>query len=367
MDILFEDSNPGLAMWYDSLKAEQSIMLEMVQTVYYYEKTGDVEILTEGVMDVIKHIIYEIVAMIVKIKDTIKSFFTRMNSQSMEYGKLMDKYAQILHRREDIKPFDVEGFNFIISKDNCPDMYAADSIYTKYNAQLMAFNLYTSDKIRALIEDIKQGNKNFELRGKLLGISGGIKKEDLKSTAFMHYRDGQTETVKIKVDKKMVREIIANAMSVSAAKKWAITSQKETDKLLKDMEHFFKDVVPAKLKETQRAQDLSYGGRNGGLEDIDYKDTKVANVNDFMAYVNAMYHVTVEMANDVTVVFTEYISAITSKMNQDIYIVKKALMGSGIDVTEEFAIFDKYNSYPSTPNLNWAKVMEGCNTLGGDR
>ena len=361
MDIIFEESSASLPILYDALNAQQQILIETAQMLYQCQRSGDVEILTEGFGDIIQKIIDKIVDIIKKIRQAISQCLMRLNSRAMSYKKIMDKYAPEL-RDTNVMPFEVDGYDFTITGNSNPDISQVYAMYAKYNDTLMSFNKLSSDKVREICEEITGERELSDIRGRILGTNKPVGQATVKQEAFKFYRDGKSETTTLTVSSETIKDIIANYENIIDARKVAISNNKEVNRLLNDMERYFKVVIPKKLKETQSMSDLKYGD----LMTQDDNPDKIANIADFNAYVNAKYKQTVEIAHAVTAIYTEHIAAIDSKMKQDEFIVRKALDRAGQHLMESiFATFDKYNSYPATPNKNWAEVWEGCNLIGG--
>lgn len=371
MEILFEDSASCLSILYDSLQAQRKIMIETASLIYTAEKAGDMEIVEEGFIDILNRIADEIIAMIVRIRDTVRNFIMRLNSRSASYEKVMKKYCSEL-QDFDIQPFSIDGYDFKISNDTRPNVKVIHELYLAYNIRMLDFNKLTSDQVKEICEKVTSEGSLGKKRGDLLGISDSVKQTDLKERAFKYYRNGQSEVGEIKITKDEIRAIIADYPAVIAERKYTIDEQRTLNILLNDMERDFKVNIPKRMKETPTLKNALYNeGPIGVADDVKVngrvinQDVKIANLSDFNAYVNAKYKQTVAIATAVTTVYTARISAIESKMRQDEYIVREALDKKGRNVAEEFEIFDKYNSYPCTPNTNWASVTEGCNLIGG--
>ena len=350
MEILFEDSASCLSILYDSLQAQRKIMIETASLIYTAEKAGDMEIVGEGFIDILNRIADEIIAMIVRIRDTVRNFIMRLNSRSASYEKVMKKYCSEL-QDFDIQPFSIDGYDFKISNDTRPNVKVIHELYLAYNIRMLDFNKLTSDQVKEICEKVTSEGSLGKKRGDLLG---------------------QSEVGEIKITKDEIRAIIADYPAVIAERKYTIDEQRTLNILLNDMERDFKVNIPKRMKETPTLKNALYNeGPIGVADDVKVngrvinQDVKIANLSDFNAYVNAKYKQTVAIATAVTTVYTARISAIESKMRQDEYIVREALDKKGRNVAEEFEIFDKYNSYPCTPNTNWASVTEGCNLIGG--
>lgn len=365
MDIIFEESTPALPILYDALNAQAQLLIETAQVLYQYQKTGEPEILQEGLGDIIQRMIYEVVSMIQKIRSAIANLFMRLNSRAMSYEKIMKKYAPEL-RNADITPFSIEGYDFTVTDKSRPNITTVHGIYLKYNDLITRFSTLTSDKVREICEDITSERHLSATRANLLGVTGiAIPQSTIKQEAFKFYRNGKSETLEMTINKEIVQDIVNNYENVINERKMTMNENKEINVLLNDMERFFKVIVPKELKKTQDVSKLSYSGPM--VDSNKQIDGTITNIADFQSYVNAKYKQTVELAHAVTAVYTERIAAIDSKMKQDEHIVRQALDKIGKDDVklEGFEALDKCNSYPMAVNKNWAGVWEGCNILGG--
>lgn len=364
MDILFDDAVSSLPMTYDALMAQQQVMIETAQLMYMFEKTGDTDILQEGLMDIIESIKESVLRLIEKIRNAIKMMLMRLNSRAMSYKKLVEKYREELFNA-DIKSFDIEGYDFKVGTDTRPNVAAVHDIYIKYNDQIMIFDKLSTEKVREICSNIISEQALNLMRVKLLmgkEMWGGVKQSDLKDVSFQYYRNNTNAVVKMIITQKDIDEILTDYNNVIDERRATLSQQTEVNRLLNEMESFFKHVVPKKLKDTNSYTVAAF---NGPETPADIGTGQLSNIADFQTFVNAKYRQTVEMANAVATVFSERVAAIDSLMKQNEFIIRQALdyKGQNKTVNETMRLYDPYTTYPATINKNWAGVWEGCNLL----
>lgn len=365
MDILFDSAVSSLPMTYDALAAQQKVMIETAKVMYMFEKTGDTEILQEGFMDIVESIKESVLRLIEKVRNAIKQMLMRLNSRAMSYKKLVEKYREDLYGAN-IKSFEIEGYQFRLGTDSRPDVTSVHDIYLKYNDQIMIFDRLSPEKVREICDNIISEHALNSMRTRLLtgeNSWGGVRQSKLKDTSFQYYRNGSTEVGKMTITQKDIDEILLGYTAVIDERKFTLSQQTEVNKLLNDMESFFKHVVPKKVKDTSSYTVSTY---NGPEASTTLGTPQLTNIADFQTFVNAKYRQTVEMANAVATVFTERVAAIDNMMKQNEFIIRQALdyKGQGKTVNETMKLYDSYTTYPATVNENWTGVWEGCNLVG---
>lgn len=377
MDILFEDNISIAPIIYEAMEEQQQIMIEMASMLYNFQKTDNIEVVQEGFMDILEKVKEAVLNMIHKIRETIRNFIARLNSRSSSYDKVVKMCTEGGIDFDSVKPFTITGFNFKVGSDTRPDVRVVDKLYYEHNAGLVNFKQLTSDAVQKMCEEMTSSETLGKKRAELLGTSGSISQDDLKEAAFKFYRDGKSEAFDITISGANVRDVVKKQKSIKGEHKETIEEQKSINALLNRMETTFKTDLPnavKKYKDFSRATVTYIGGSSGvdaGVQDTHNEfdamnQGRITNISNVNNYINARYKQTVAIATAVTTVYTARIAALESKMRQDEHIIREAMKQSGRAVDESMRIFDKHNSYPMTPNMDWACVTEGCNLIGGE-
>lgn len=364
MEVLY-DSMSVLEALYDLKVHSQSVTEEIAIMSHNYKKTGDPEMLTEGCKDLLDLIISGIKSFIQKIRDLIKKHTMILNSYHMEYSKLIEKYSEVVMSAE-IQPFHIEGFNFTVLTNPRPDVSEVHGIIEEFNNDIAKFSSLTIEDIREL-KLRKSSDISFErLRGKVLGVSSRIDPQDFRKYAHSFYRGNSEYPNDIVIDKDYINTIIKNSEMLIKEKKTTSIDKDSIMGTLSRLEKFFSTKVSRLYDDIERVYNVSNLQKNGETSD-DSQRIEESEMSKLVMYLSNRYQQAVELSNIISVVFVERISAIKDQMNQESQIIRTALKQIQPAVFEGFMeTLENVNSYPPTPNTNWAPIWEGISTYGGD-
>ena len=364
MDILY-DSTSVLEALYDLVTTQGTVLEEIAVMNHNYKKTGDMDVLTEGVNDIIDLIISSVKKFIQKIKDYVIRKFMILNSYRMEYDKLIEKYRDVLQNAK-FDPFSIEGFEFTTLSRPRPNVKKAYDIIEEFNSTIAKFASLTTNDIRAINNEECSDIAIQRLRATILGTSERIAQEEFKKTCFMFYRNDREFASKIDVTEDLVKTILSNSGSLIAERKAVKTDKDMVMSVLNNMERFFSVKVSALYDDIKKTYSVHTLTKNG-MSDEDVYTLSERELGKLTMYLSCKYNMVVELANIISVVFAERLSAIDSQTNQELEILREVLKVQkgtleGFDHIER--VLATTNSFPPTPNPNWVQVWEGISDIG---
>ena len=363
MEILF-DSIPVLEALYDLQVSSNNVMKQKVVVSHNFSKTMDRDILTEGVSDILSLIRDGITAFINKIKKLINDCVMTLNSYTMEYNKLVEKYGSMLKSKE-FKPFEIEGFNFITLDVNKPDGSSVYKIIEDFNDDISKFNRYTSEDIREICMNAVSPSAFNNIRGKVLGNNKNIQDSDFGEYVYSYYRNGMTQPSMITVDPQYISALIDRSGKLLSEKKSTKSEKDYLMGILGRMEKFFSVKVASLYDDVQKTYSVPSLMKNGYSED-DAQRINESRLNDLINYMMMRYQQTVMLSNIVSLVYIERMSAIKDQINQDSQCLRLAIRRFGVVSENESLVntsLEECNTYPPTPNSNWAPILEGVITI----
>lgn len=367
MDEILIESFSALEALCDLHADYNTFCEEQVRMEYNYQKTKDLQVVEEGIGDILQFIVESFRRFIGKVRDLYNKAIMVMNSLGMEYSKLIDKYGDDLKRME-IPEKEIEGFQYSTLSVNPPNVGLVYQLLSEFNTHIAKFNQLTTEEIRTMYNDAMTEISVGRLRGKLIGDGGRIEADGLRSHIYQMYRSGYTYPVKLKVTKEMIGGIVDNSKALLQEKKLAGQQKLEVLNLLQRMEKFFS----VSLMDLYDDVDKSYNiralstelSKKGYEEDTVYRIREAA-MQNFSMYMTMRYNQVMEMSNVMTVLFTERLGAIKDQIDQERQIINMMLRLNvtafgGKSVKESFVpdALAKANSYPITPNPNWAPILE---------
>lgn len=363
MEVLF-DTVPILEALYDLQLSSNKVMEQSIIVSHNYDKTGDCDILTEGVNDVLSLIISGIKSFIAKIKEIVNKCIMALNSFGMEYEKLVKKYGASLSDA-DFKPFELEGFVFTTLTVNKPDDSSIYKIIEDFNNDIVKFNRYTSEDIRSICMDAVSPSKFNRVRGQILGNGQSIPDADFKKYVYKYYRNGFEQPTTVIIDPQYVKSVISRCDDLLSEKKAAKFEKETLLGVLGRMEKFFSVKVASLYDDVQRTYNVSSLQKSGYSEN-DAQRINESHFTDLTNYMMMRYQQVVTLSNIVSLIYIERISAIKDQINQDSQTIRMALRRAGIVMENEVLVskvIEEANAFPPTPNPNWAPILEGVSNL----
>lgn len=362
MEILY-DSASILEALYDLSLSQETLLEEIAIMKHNYKKTADMDVLTEGVGDIISLIISSVKKFIQKMKDFVVRKFLILNSYRMEYDKLIAKYGSVLAAAE-FDPFDIDGFQFTVLSRPRPNTGKVYEIIEEFNATIAKFSSLTMEDIRRINNEDCSAIAFQRLRAQVLGTSDRVSQEEFKKTCYMYYRNDKEFAETMSISKDTIGDILKNSGALIAEKKTIKTDKDATMNVLNNMERFFSVKVSDLYDDVKKRYHVN-GLSKGGTADTDSYALAETEMGKLTMYLSSRYQQVVELANIVSIIFVERMAAINDQMNQELQILREVLKVQGpMEGVER--ILEVANSYPPAPNTNWAPIWEGISDLGGE-
>lgn len=292
---------------------------------YYAVVEGDSTFVTEGLSDMV-HSFAEAIAKFIKaIKEFFLKFFRMFTSFSLNLQDFVKKYGEEL-RNVDCD-FEITGYNFTVMGSKDPDMSDFNKLVSTYNSALSNLKGTTKADIAKEGTEFLSEQNLAEMRARVLGVSGGIPKDDFVETVRKHYRGGEKDATKIQITNKEVVKIVDTANEMVALKKKAENDRDNIIQLLSKAEVFFNRKVGLVYKDGK----AKVGAKTFDVEDtsVKYGDTDIAYNESDLAKVTALasvkYNETKAVSGIINIVVTERANAFRDLVKQSRQIVGKAL------------------------------------------
>ena len=363
MDTLY-DSVSILEALYDLHSTQETLLEEVGIVRHNYKKTGDVEMLTEGVGDIITLIFSSIKKFIQKMKDFIVRKFLILNSYRMEYDKLIEKYGKTLAAAKFV-PFTIEGYRFTTLSRPRPNTGKVISIIDDFNTTIAKFQSLTMEDIRRINNEECSAVAFQRLRADVLGTTNRLSQEEFKKSCFMHYRNDQEFPEKITVDTTLINALLDGANALIAEKKIVKADKDTALSILNNMERFFSVKVSTLYDDIRKTYNL-HGLSKTGVADDSVQTMGEKELEKLTMYLSSRYQQVVELTSIISIVFVERMAAINDQTNQELQILREVLkLQTNYVADSTDLLLETVNSFPPTPNPNWAPVWDGISDMGG--
>lgn len=326
MDHILTEDLSILEAIYQFEDASIPMYMNLAESRYHAAISGDIDIVMEGVLDMVKSMGMAIRKLIKSIKDFFIGFIRAFTSYSLNLEDFVKRYKNELMAVD--CDFEIIGYEFTVLDSKDPDMSDFDKLISTYNSSLSALNSVSkSDIISEGNEFLSEKNLNT-LRAKVLGVSGGIPKDDFVETVRRHYRGGANETSSIHITNVEVRDIVTNVSKIVALKKKAEKDRDDIVRLLSAAEVFFnrkagmvyrgaKPKVSAKTFDVDSDRRVSYTNA-----DIPYTESDLSKITTLLT---TKYNETKSISSIINIVITERANASRDFVKQSRKIVGRAL------------------------------------------
>lgn len=325
LDVLTEDISILEAI-YQFEDASIPIYSNLSNSRYNSLIAEDSEIMMEGFSDMIKSMGNAIKKFIKAIKEFFIKFIRVFTSYSLNLEDFVKKYGDELLKTD--CDFEIMGYNFSVLDSKDPDMSDFEKLISTYNSSLSAIqSVDKSDIINEGNEFLSEKNLNA-IRARVLGVSGGIPKDDFVETVRNHYRGGSTDVSSIHITNKEVSKIVSNADRMVSLKKKAEKDRDAIIRMLSSAEVFFnrkagmlyrdsKAKVGAKTFDVDDDRNVTHS-----TVDIPYSESTLSKVSTLLTI---KYNETKAVSGIINIVITERANAFRDMVKQSRKIVGKAL------------------------------------------
>lgn len=355
MELLLE-SFSVLEALYDFHQDYDKFCEEQVRIQHNYAKTNDLQVVEEGLNDILQFIVENFRKFIGKVRDLFHRGIMATNSLGMEYSKIISKYGEELKTMKFIES-EIEGFRYSTLSVNPPNIGIVYQLIDEFNQHIAKFDQLTTEQIRAMHDDAMMDISIGRLRGKLIGDGGRIEADGLRSHIYQMYRSGASYPVKLNIDKEMVNNIVNGSTALLKEKKLVGAQKVDILGLLQRMEKFFSISLTNLYDDINKSYNVSTLTQKG-YADHAYT-IRETTLNNFSMYMTMRYQQIMEMSNVMSVLFTERLGAIKDQINQERQILGRVLRSNKY-IGESLipAALEEANSYPITPNCDWAPILE---------
>ena len=302
--------------------------------------SNDSNIVTEGVSDMVKSMGSAIRKLIAAIKDFFVGFIRAFTSYTLNLQDFVKQYKDDLLAKD--HDFEIIGYKFTVMDSKDPDMSDFNKLVSTYNSSLSTLKDIKKTDIIAEGNSFLDEKNLGEMRARVLGVSGGIAKDDFVEVVRKQYRDGETETSSIHIGNDEIRDIVTNADRMVTLKKKAEKDRDAIIQLLSKAEVFFnrkagmiyrdaKSKVDAKTFDVDDDYKVSHTPA-----DIPYTDSDLSKVTTLLS---VKYNETKAISSIINVVISERANAFRDLVKQSRKVVGKAMQskkkGTGSDDVKE--------------------------------
>lgn len=215
-----------------------SINVEHYQVTHMAMKENNIDILTEGLGDILRSIVKFFANLLEKFKGFMKKAFMIINAYIGDFGKFLDKYKDQLGK---LNPdFTIKGFEYTINSD-IPKIDKIKNIIDDYNTELNNVDKLTKAKIIKQREEYTSSNYLDKVRGYIIGTGGDVSSDEYVDECKKVYRKNQSDEQEIHVDKSYLSTVLSQYSSLS---KLYTDITKERDKtilMIDQMKNFFQN------------------------------------------------------------------------------------------------------------------------------
>lgn len=325
MDNILTEDFSLLEAIYQFEDASIPIYSNLANSRYTASISGDTDIVTEGVSDMVKSMGDAIRKLIKSIKDFFVGFIRAFTSYALNLEEFVKRYKDELLKVE--CDFEIVGYEYAVLDSKDPDMSDFNKLVSTYNSSLSALSSVSKSDIIAEGNDFLSEKNLNEIRARVLGVSGGIPKDEFTEAVKRHYC-GSTDTSSIHVTSDMVHNIVSDTDRMVSLKKKAEKDRDAIIQLLSKAEVFFNRKVgmvyrDSKAKVSAKTFDVDSDRRVTHKDaDIPYTDTDLSKVS---ALLTTKYNETRALSSIINIVVTERANAFRGLVKQSRKIVGKAL------------------------------------------
>lgn len=288
------------------------------------------------------------------IQSLFQRFITKLNA-AVKNQKYLLKHKKDFDRFKSDDNFDVDGYNYTFTSgvpyidltiaydanftgiaDFTASSYddiigtsaignAKKSLDTLNNSQQTGVSLTNSQMfekaVKQLHSDLKKDLDDSyydRFRAKVLGKSSSVSiaDDDFAEECWKVYRDGETSTVKVEIDKDYISSALIRIEKYSDMVKQVEKLRTEIDKKYKKLEEKVDKMIRSnKVNDTDSAvRDIMVTGYNGS--DVKFSTSSDA-LSELNSYIKTLTSVVQEMSNIHSIAFSSKLEALKGQYNQD--------------------------------------------------
>lgn len=319
---IMESQHSFLKDLYEVVREDYNIQDSMIRLNHTYNKTNNLEILTEGFNDIIENIVKFFKSLLTKFKEFFKNIAMYMNSHIMELGKFVDKYKDKLNTLD--VSFTIRGYKFTIPESNCPNLDPYQNMVSDYNSSISDVKSLKKDEISKEKNEFLSDNNLDKLRGKILDVNKAIPEDEFTKEIRAYFRDNSEEEIDLNITKSTISSIISSSKDLTKAKDQALKSQVQIESLLNKTIAFFDKKITTTYKGDNKVmytKSINTSDNKFSTEDNQdqgHTDSVEKNVNELLSL---KYNQSKQIATITTTIATEK----TKALNDNIALFRKIL------------------------------------------
>ena len=348
MDALLElDSFNGtceaLSIIYGSQEADMETFKSFVYEGYLLESGASADIVMEGALDIFKSIANGIKNFIEKVKAFFKKILLYITSATEDLDKLAKEVKPIVKDMDDID-FTIDGYHFTVIDKSGPNMTEFQRIVSEYNTDMDDISKLKEGEIKNKVTEWMSDKNLDKLRGIVLGTGDSIPEDEYLDTIREYYRNGESDTDSIKVDKTMVNSIMDHAKKLEDVKKSSIKDRDTLITLLSKTQAFFERTLPTMYKGNNLQVNVSkVDTTNNKFSKTDnYVNAGDATIKLVSTYATLKSRQVNKIASMINLVACERVNALRDQIKQERTILRKCLFSekkSDSTVDESVQVF----------------------------
>lgn len=320
-----------------ALKCSETRLMEtQYKSQHQFNKTGDVEFVTEGLSDFLS----SIGKAFTKSGDTMKKFREAMIKEIKlyynDFGKFVNKNKKFF---EDLPngsvDFTIEGFNFSVVDSPRINLSEIDKIISDYNQFVTGMKTQLNNPNP---EDVNEQLSRYlsdanlaKVRKSMLGYNNDIEEVDFLTVVKKNYRSGEVRPINIRIHKEIIKSIIKNYVNIE---KDVDATEKELEMLClkcRTLSQFLQSTIDSLQKSSIKPVSLGIiSVTNTGS--ISSRDTVEINPSDpntittCLCVLRSKYKQLLELQNIAQIVLSERLQALKDELKQNSLILKQCMI-----------------------------------------
>ena len=343
-----------------------SITENNMRAMYQYSVSGNTDILMEGISDMVDSIVASIKKLLDAIKKFFVNFFRMFTNAMLTFNEFCKKYKDELTAWDG--SFKYTGYKFKVMSAKDPNMVSFHNLVNTYNDAVSNFAKLKMDDIKSESSDFLSDTHLDEIRAEVLGVSGGISRDDFVKTVREYYR-GSDDEEEFDVDGTYVTNIVNHADELVKMKKKAQADRDAITNMLSRAEVFFSRKIGALYKGTDKYVDIkTFSADSSYKTSVGDPDTRETYSESAATKANALislkYNETKAVASIINIVISERANALKDMMKQENQIVRKALVRDGkkgddkVEEATDYSIVSEELAYASHPAVIDCKLKK---------
>lgn len=310
--------------------ADQNVLKTMMDSMcatYHGISSNDIDIIREGVGDMLKSAWKWFVEIIKKIGAYIKNAFNYLMSYILDFEKFIDKYKDNISK---FKEFNVSGFTYTIT-DEPIDNAGISKVVSIYNSKLHDVEKMTDADITAMIKEELSKETLGKLRGTLSGSENVISADKFVSSMEKKFRNNKSSKSTIKIDSSTLSEYIDNFKNSKKLLEDVKEDGHNVQTVLNDMADFFRSMPQYDYHDSDHKEvthhEIEADPKKGEVKitEREKKDYSSDYYKKLIKYYNFCYRMCRDIAGIYSKAYTTKIAALKEATEFYKTVIRKAL------------------------------------------